>query len=152
MCLSNKMHCSFGCVLYIDVKVNSFAHCLLLFNMKAYYILDELLIAGELQESSKKTVARLISAQVYFFLVPMHLETFPLLLIALYCWYQDSLVEMAKEQRSSISNIIAQATKQRTEIRSHLIYWLTFKCFLYYSCSVIFFVMTGMHLLFRMCF
>ena len=87
MCLSNKMHCSFGCVLYIDVKVNSFAHCLLLFNMKAYYILDELLIAGELQESSKKTVARLISAQVYFFLVPMHLETFPLLLIALYCWY-----------------------------------------------------------------
>lgn len=31
---------------------------------KAYYILDELLIAGELQESSKKTVARLIAAQV----------------------------------------------------------------------------------------
>merc|ERR1712183_455883 len=59
----------------------------LIFNFhKAYYILDELLIAGELQESSKKTVARLISAQ-------------------------DSLVEMAKEQRSSISNTIAQATK-----------------------------------------
>ncbi|KAG8657683.1 AP-1 complex subunit sigma-2 isoform X2 [Manihot esculenta] len=52
----------------------------------AYYILDELLIAGELQESSKKTVARLIAAQ-------------------------DSLVEAAKEQASSISNIIAQATK-----------------------------------------
>ncbi|XVF44650.1 hypothetical protein PTKIN_Ptkin02bG0140800 [Pterospermum kingtungense] len=52
----------------------------------AYYILDELLIAGELQESSKKTVARLIAAQ-------------------------DSLVETAKEQASSISNIIAQATK-----------------------------------------
>ncbi|KAF2314598.1 hypothetical protein GH714_027858 [Hevea brasiliensis] len=60
----------------------------LIFNFhKAYYILDELLIAGELQESSKKTVARLIAAQ-------------------------DSLVETAKEQASSISNIIAQATKQ----------------------------------------
>ncbi|XP_060962882.1 AP-1 complex subunit sigma-2 isoform X3 [Cannabis sativa] len=53
---------------------------------RAYYILDELLIAGELQESSKKTVARLIAAQ-------------------------DSLVETAKEEASSISNIIAQATK-----------------------------------------
>ncbi|CAL5348298.1 unnamed protein product [Camellia sinensis] len=53
---------------------------------QAYYILDELLIAGELQESSKKTVARLIAAQ-------------------------DSLVEAAKEQASSISNMIAQATK-----------------------------------------
>ncbi|KAF8020736.1 hypothetical protein BT93_G1237 [Corymbia citriodora subsp. variegata] len=59
----------------------------LIFNFhKAYYILDELLIAGELQESSKKTVARLIAAQ-------------------------DSLVEAVKEQRSSISTIIAQATK-----------------------------------------
>ncbi|XP_049370732.1 AP-1 complex subunit sigma-1 isoform X2 [Solanum verrucosum] len=52
----------------------------------AYYILDELVIAGELQESSKKTVARLIAAQ-------------------------DSLVEAAKEEASSLSNIIAQATK-----------------------------------------
>ncbi|KAH7529248.1 hypothetical protein FEM48_Zijuj05G0164400 [Ziziphus jujuba var. spinosa] len=59
----------------------------LIFNFhKAYYILDELLIAGELQEPSKKTVARLIAAQ-------------------------DSLVETAKEEASSISNIIAQATK-----------------------------------------
>lgn len=59
----------------------------LIFNFhKAYYILDELVIAGEIQESSKKTVARLISAQ-------------------------DSLVEAAKEEASSISNIIAQATK-----------------------------------------
>ncbi|KAI6677442.1 hypothetical protein NL676_038238 [Syzygium grande] len=59
----------------------------LIFNFhKAYYVLDELLIAGELQESSKKTVARLIAAQ-------------------------DSLVEAAKEQQSSISTIIAQATK-----------------------------------------
>ncbi|VVB14612.1 unnamed protein product [Arabis nemorensis] len=59
----------------------------LIFNFhKAYYILDELLIAGELQESSKKTVARIISAQ-------------------------DQLVEAAKEEASSISNIIAQATK-----------------------------------------
>ncbi|XP_074562370.1 uncharacterized protein LOC141818844, partial [Curcuma longa] len=36
----------------------------LIFNFhKAYYILDEIFIAGELQESSKKTVARLIAAQ-----------------------------------------------------------------------------------------
>ncbi|CAI8587176.1 unnamed protein product [Vicia faba] len=61
----------------------------LIFNFhKAYYILDELLIAGELQESSKKTVARLIAAQ-------------------------DSLVETAKEEASSLSNIIAQATKMK---------------------------------------
>ncbi|XP_071702510.1 AP-1 complex subunit sigma-1 isoform X1 [Rutidosis leptorrhynchoides] len=59
----------------------------LIFNFhKAYYILDEVLIAGELQESSKKTVARLVAAQ-------------------------DSLVEAAKEEANSISNIIAQATK-----------------------------------------
>jgi AP-1 complex subunit sigma 1/2 len=32
--------------------------------LQAYYILDEILIAGELQESSKKNVARLIAAQV----------------------------------------------------------------------------------------
>ncbi|XP_042468229.1 AP-1 complex subunit sigma-2-like isoform X3 [Zingiber officinale] len=38
----------------------------LIFNFhKAYYVLDEILIAGELQESSKKTVARLITAQVF---------------------------------------------------------------------------------------
>ncbi|MED6110094.1 hypothetical protein PIB30_039813 [Stylosanthes scabra] len=67
----------------------------LIFNFhKAYYILDELLIAGELQESSKKTVARLIAAQ-------------------------DSLVETAKEEASSISNIIAQATKPEL-----LVLWL----------------------------
>lgn len=41
--------------------------------LKAYYILDELLIAGELQESSKKTVARLIAAQV---LSPLSLQYF----------------------------------------------------------------------------
>ncbi|KAL8143055.1 hypothetical protein V2J09_016087 [Rumex salicifolius] len=59
----------------------------LIFNFhKAFYILDEILIAGQLQETSKKTVARLIAEQ-------------------------DSLVEAAKEQESSISNIIAQATK-----------------------------------------
>ncbi|KAK6911283.1 AP complex, mu/sigma subunit [Dillenia turbinata] len=59
----------------------------LIFNFhKAYYILDELLLAGELQESSKKTVARLIAAQ-------------------------DSLVETAKEQATIISNMIGQATK-----------------------------------------
>ncbi|KAI3409348.1 AP complex subunit sigma [Psidium guajava] len=59
----------------------------LIFNFhKAYYILDELLLAGELQESSKKTVARLIAGQ-------------------------DALVETAKEEANSISNIIAQASK-----------------------------------------
>lgn len=36
----------------------------LIFNFhKAYYILDELLIAGELQEPSKRTIARMIEAQ-----------------------------------------------------------------------------------------
>ncbi|CEM13799.1 unnamed protein product [Vitrella brassicaformis CCMP3155] len=36
----------------------------LIFNFhKAYYILDELLISGELQESSKKTVLRVVAAQ-----------------------------------------------------------------------------------------
>ncbi|XP_022773595.1 AP-1 complex subunit sigma-1-like [Durio zibethinus] len=59
----------------------------LIFNFhKAYYVLDELLIAGELQESSKRTVLRLVDAQ-------------------------DSIVEVAKEQASLVGNIIAQATK-----------------------------------------
>uniref|UniRef100_A0A2C9WFX7 AP complex subunit sigma n=1 Tax=Manihot esculenta TaxID=3983 RepID=A0A2C9WFX7_MANES len=59
----------------------------LIFNFhKAYYILDEILIAGELQESSKRTVIRLMSTH-------------------------DSLVDMAKEQGSSISNMIAHVTK-----------------------------------------
>ncbi|XP_021900711.1 AP-1 complex subunit sigma-1-like [Carica papaya] len=59
----------------------------LIFNFhKAYYLLDELLLAGELQESSRKTVLRLIDAQ-------------------------DSLVEIAKEQASLVGNIIAQTTK-----------------------------------------
>ncbi|OAE25925.1 hypothetical protein AXG93_1712s1030 [Marchantia polymorpha subsp. ruderalis] len=53
---------------------------------EAYYILDEVLIAGELQESSKKSVARVIAAQ-------------------------DTLIENAKEQAGSLSNMIAQATK-----------------------------------------
>jgi AP-1 complex subunit sigma 1/2 len=54
--------------------------------LQAYYILDEVLIAGELQESSKKSVARVITAQ-------------------------DTLIDNAKEQASSLSNMIAQATK-----------------------------------------
>ncbi|KAM7253136.1 hypothetical protein ACFE04_025754 [Oxalis oulophora] len=59
----------------------------LIFNFhKAYYILDEVVIAGELQESSKKTIIRLIDAQ-------------------------DAFVELAKEQASMIGNIIAQANK-----------------------------------------
>ncbi|EFJ12737.1 hypothetical protein SELMODRAFT_123571, partial [Selaginella moellendorffii] len=57
----------------------------LIFNFhKAYFILDEILIAGELQESSKMSVSRVIS---------------------------DTLVENAKEQASSLSNMIARATK-----------------------------------------
>ncbi|PAN44380.1 hypothetical protein PAHAL_9G038600 [Panicum hallii] len=52
----------------------------------AYFILDEILIAGELQESNKKAVLRLVTTQ-------------------------DALVEAAKEAASSLSNIIAQATK-----------------------------------------
>eukprot|EP00898_Chlorokybus_atmophyticus_P000369 jgi/Chlat1/1332/Chrsp118S01725 len=58
----------------------------LIFNFhKAYYILDELLIAGELQESSKKAIFRVIAAQ-------------------------DTLVETAKEQSGSISATIAAIT------------------------------------------
>ncbi len=39
-----------------------------IFCLQAYYILDEVLIAGELQESSKKSVARVIAAQVLAFI------------------------------------------------------------------------------------
>ena len=36
----------------------------LIFNFhKAYYILDEVLIAGELQESSKKLISRIVAEQ-----------------------------------------------------------------------------------------
>ncbi|KAG6572201.1 AP-1 complex subunit sigma-2, partial [Cucurbita argyrosperma subsp. sororia] len=80
------LECIHHFVEILDRYFGSVCELDLIFNFhKAYYILDELLIAGELQESSKKTVARLIAAQ-------------------------DSLVETAKEQASSISNIIAQAT------------------------------------------
>ncbi|CAD6207266.1 unnamed protein product [Miscanthus lutarioriparius] len=59
----------------------------LIFNFhKAYFILDEILIAGELQESNKKSVLRLVTTQ-------------------------DALVEAAKEKAGSLRNIIAQATK-----------------------------------------
>ncbi|KAK2377517.1 AP-4 complex subunit sigma [Trifolium repens] len=59
----------------------------LIFNFhKAYFILDEVLLAGMLQETSKRTTLRLIAAQ-------------------------EELVEAAKEEASSLSNIIAQATK-----------------------------------------
>ncbi|KAK6940497.1 AP complex, mu/sigma subunit, partial [Dillenia turbinata] len=71
------LDCYFGSVCELD----------LIFNFhKAYFILDELLLAGELQESSKRSVARIVAAQ-------------------------DALVETSKEQASSISYIIAQATK-----------------------------------------
>lgn len=59
----------------------------LIFNFhKAYFILDEILLAGAIQETSKRTALRLIAAQ-------------------------EDLVEVAKEEASSLSNIIAQATK-----------------------------------------
>ncbi|KAG6783527.1 hypothetical protein POTOM_009181 [Populus tomentosa] len=54
--------------------------------VQAYYILDEILIAGELQESSKRSVIRLVGTH-------------------------DSLVETAKEQATSLSSVIAQVTK-----------------------------------------
>ncbi|XP_020261161.1 AP-1 complex subunit sigma-2-like [Asparagus officinalis] len=54
----------------------------LIFNFhKAYYILDEVLLAGNLQETSRRVVRRLIYAQ-------------------------DSLVESAKEEANSIRNVI----------------------------------------------
>ncbi|KAK1393440.1 AP complex subunit sigma [Heracleum sosnowskyi] len=69
----------------LDVYFGSVCELDLIFNFhKAYYILDEILMAGELQESSKKTVERLIDAQ-------------------------DALVEAAKEQANSVSYIISQA-------------------------------------------
>ncbi|XP_025607618.1 AP-1 complex subunit sigma-1-like [Arachis stenosperma] len=59
----------------------------LIFNFhKAYFILDEILLAGEMQETSKRTTLRLIAAQ-------------------------EELLEAAKEEASSLSSIIAQATK-----------------------------------------
>jgi hypothetical protein len=36
------------------------------FNIQAYFILDELLIAGELQETSKKSVLRVITQEDQF--------------------------------------------------------------------------------------
>ncbi|WVZ16278.1 hypothetical protein V8G54_009260, partial [Vigna mungo] len=54
----------FGSVRIIVASLLLVCELDLIFNFhKAYYILDELLIAGELQESSKKTIARLIAAQ-----------------------------------------------------------------------------------------
>ncbi|CAL9147820.1 unnamed protein product, partial [Musa hybrid cultivar] len=80
----------------------------LIFNFhKAYYILDEILIAGELQESSKKTVARLIAAQ-------------------------DSLVETAKEEASSISNMMSQAMWLQLPSR---VSWMVFYCLMYFLTS-----------------
>ncbi|KAL2230528.1 UNVERIFIED_CONTAM: AP-1 complex subunit sigma-2, partial [Sesamum indicum] len=51
-------------VVILDHYFGSVCELDLIFNFhKAYYILDEILIAGELQESNKKTVERLIDAQ-----------------------------------------------------------------------------------------
>ncbi|SZF02271.1 unnamed protein product [Blumeria hordei] len=47
-----------------EISLELYANTNLIFNFqKAYFILDELLLAGELQESSKKNVLRVISAQ-----------------------------------------------------------------------------------------
>ncbi|KAJ7946775.1 AP complex subunit sigma [Quillaja saponaria] len=71
----------------LDQYFGSVCELDLIFNFhKAYYILDEILIAGELLESSKKTVSRLIDSQ-------------------------DSLVETAQQEASVISNVIAQITE-----------------------------------------
>ena len=46
------------------IILDSLPNILQIFNFqKAYFILDELLLAGEMQESSKKNVLRVISAQ-----------------------------------------------------------------------------------------
>jgi len=37
-------------------------------DLQAYFILDEILIAGELQESNKKSVLRLVTTQVAYLL------------------------------------------------------------------------------------
>nr|XP_011464991.1 PREDICTED: AP-1 complex subunit sigma-2-like isoform X1 [Fragaria vesca subsp. vesca] len=56
----------------------------LIFNFhKAYFILDELLLAGELQDSSKRAVGHMIAIH-------------------------DRFVEAVKEEANSISNLIAQ--------------------------------------------
>ena len=52
----------------MDTKVSLLIYLFSALTLKAYYVLDELLIAGELQESSKKTVARQIAAQVLPFI------------------------------------------------------------------------------------
>ncbi|CAD6505031.1 BgTH12-00530 [Blumeria graminis f. sp. triticale] len=47
-----------------EISPELYTNTNLIFNFqKAYFILDELLLAGELQESSKKNVLRVISAQ-----------------------------------------------------------------------------------------
>ncbi|KAF1864203.1 hypothetical protein Lal_00048768 [Lupinus albus] len=83
------LHRYFGSVTLINSLNLKFLVCELdlIFNFhKAYFILDEILLAGAMQETSKRTSLRLIAAQ-------------------------EDLVEVAKEEASSLSNIIAQATK-----------------------------------------
>ncbi|KAI4308290.1 hypothetical protein L6164_031380 [Bauhinia variegata] len=74
----------FGSVCELDLIFNF--HKFDLGCMQAYFILDEILLAGELQETSKRTTLRLIAAQ-------------------------EELVEVAKEQASTIGRLIAEATK-----------------------------------------
>lgn len=73
------------------------------------------MIAGELQESSKKTVERLIDAQVFLLSIGNQSDTTTSSLISMkfgiLCTLQDALVEAAKEQANSVSYMISQATK-----------------------------------------
>ncbi|KAF8406772.1 hypothetical protein HHK36_008864 [Tetracentron sinense] len=75
---------------------------------KKSVLFDDPFFAGEHQESIKKTVVWLIAAQVWLF--PSLLHKVPLL-SGVGFGLQDSSLETTKEQASSISNLIEQATK-----------------------------------------
>ncbi|XP_024533933.1 AP-1 complex subunit sigma-1 isoform X2 [Selaginella moellendorffii] len=84
----NELDCLEVIHLFVEVLDRYFGNVCeldLVFNFhKAYYILDEVLLSGELQESSKKSVARVISAQ-------------------------DTMVEKAKE--TGISHMMSSSSK-----------------------------------------
>ncbi|KAI5658066.1 hypothetical protein M9H77_26859 [Catharanthus roseus] len=71
------LDCYFGNVCELDLVFNFH---------KAYYILDELIVAGELQESSTRTVLQQIVAH-------------------------DVMVAVAREEASTLNNIISQVTQ-----------------------------------------
>ena len=54
------------CEIFLTTALWQVCELDLIFNFhKAYYILDELIMAGELQETNKKAVIRCVEAQVY---------------------------------------------------------------------------------------